>query len=156
MGPKKFTHMSRKYFGELLLKYGFSATDGDSPVFYRINQNDIYHIIFPMLGSRGVWFDLSVLGHSPILKDTSFENFPESVQDVTGGFSYLHPITGVGPDQKCYRCRTEEGFIRNFNQEAKPALEKFGLPYLDKLQTIDDVIATIPEGMRPLYNIPNT
>jgi len=155
MGPKKFTQMSRKYFGELLAKYNFTSTDGNSPIFYRINENDVYHIVVPDLGSRGVWFDMKVFSHSPELLDSFHQDFPDRLGVPSDSFSYLHPITGVGPDQKCYRCRTEEGFVRNFNQEAKPALEEFGLPYLDKIQTIDGVVATIPQGMRQLYNIPS-
>ena len=155
MGPKKFTHMSRKHFGNFLKLHSFSTIRDSSPLYYRINDNDIYHIISPRLGSRGVWFDIMVYSHSPLLEDTFLQDFPESLGVPSDSFSYLHPETGVGPDQKCYRCRTEEGFVRNFNQEAKPALQEFGLPYLDKIQTIDDVVATIPQGMRQLYNIPS-
>lgn len=155
MGPKKFTQMSRKYFGNYLKPYGFSTIRDSSPLYYRINENDVYHIISPRLGSRGVWFDIMVYSHSPLLEDTFHQDFPDKLGVPSDSLSYLDPITGVGFDQKCYRCRTEEGFVRNFNQQAKPAIEEFGLPYLDKLQTIDDVIATIPEGMRPLYNIPS-
>jgi len=154
MGPKKFAQMSRKFMGTLLSSHGFETIGEVSPIYYRVNENDIYHFISPRLGSRGVWFDIMVFGHSPILQDNFHEEFPDNLGVTADSLGYLHPVTGVGMDQQMYRCRTEEGFVRNFNQQAKPALEKFALPYLDKLQTIDDVIATIPEHMRHIWNIP--
>lgn len=154
MSPKKFSLMSRKYIGTFLSLYKFEAIGEKSPLYYRVNENDIYHIVSPRLGSRGVWFDVMVYGHSPKLRDTFEQDFPEKLTVPSDSLSYLHPITGVGIDQEMYRCRTDEGFIRNFNQQAKPAIEKFGLPYLDKLKTLDDVIATIPKHMRDCWNIP--
>ena len=154
MSPKTFSRLSRQYFGTFLAPYGFLTTRENSPLYYRINEHNIYHIISPRLGSRGVWFDIMVYGHSPQLRDTFNDDFPENLTVPSGGLSYLHPKTGVGIDQKLYRSRTEEGFVRNFKNEAKPALEHFGLPYLDKLKTLDDVIATIPDNGRHLWNIP--
>ncbi len=154
MSPKTFSRLSREYFGTFLAPYGFLITDERSPLYYRINDNEIYHIVLPQLGSRGVWFDVNVFGHSPRLRENFYEEFPDSVTIPSDSFSYLHPKTGVGIDQKLYPSRTEEGFVRNFKNEAKPALEHFGLPYLDKLKTLDDVIATIPINMRHLWNIP--
>ena len=153
MSPSKFRIISRKYFGSYLSEFGFSSEKSNIPIYFRKNKNDVYHFIAPQLNSNGTWFDIDVFTHSPLIEDWFFDRFPDNLDIPSGSFKFLHPKTGVGFDQKLYRCRTEEGFIRNFTQQSKPALEKFGIPYLDKIQTIDDVIATIPDHMRHLYKI---
>jgi len=149
MGPKEFGDLSQKYFGSWLTTKGFEIDAiGQRPVYYRYSESEICQLIIPQLGGRGVWFDvLMFVGHKKLLPDF-FLDFPNKVYDVTGGRCYLHPETGVGFDQYQYRCRTEEGFVRNFDQHAKPALEKFGIPYLDSLNKIDDLIKIMTPNIR--------
>ena len=151
---EKFSRISRKYFGELLHDYGFDTERDKSPIFYRKNAEDIYHIVSPKLGSRGVWYDINVFAHSPRISSDFYELFPKCVDIPSDLFSFLNPTTGVGFDQYMYRCRTEEGFIRNFEQLAKPAMIDFAIPYLDSIKTIESLVATISPNLINSYQIP--
>lgn len=151
---EKFAELSTKYFGGLLKDHGFSMERDRSPLFFRKNDSNIYHFISPRLGSAGRWFDIMVFGHSPLISDDFWEHFPTGMDVPTDNLGYLHPITGVGVDQKQYLCNKEEGFIRNFTREAKPALEQFGLPYLDSIKTLTDLVKIIHPNVRHAYKIP--
>lgn len=138
MGPKQFSSLVKMYFGKCLEPIGFDFFDLYNPLFHRSYDN-ISHVIMPQLGSRGVWFDILVFVASPQIHHRFFTDFPNYVHDTSGGRCYLHPDTGVGFDQMTYRCRTQEGFIRNFRNLAQPALERHALPYLEQFRSVEDL-----------------
>lgn len=140
MGPKQFSSLSKKYFGEILEPLGFETYELVNPLYHRTNDNKISQVIIPQLGSRGVWFDILIFVASPEIHQDFFKEFPNYVHDTSGGNCYLHPDTGVGFDQMMYRCRTKEGFIRNFLNQAKPALEQHALPYFDRIKSLNELV----------------
>jgi hypothetical protein len=140
MKESEFDQLAKKYFGEVLEPYGFSAEKSNYCDFYRHVGNEVYHVVSPSLGSRGTWFDVKVFFTSPLIEPEFDKRFPNELGVPSDLLSFLHPKTGVGPDQKQYRCRLEEGFIRNFNKEVKPALLKKAIPYLDGIASLQDML----------------
>ncbi len=146
LSSKLFHRYARKAFGEVLEPFGFLCQGTKYSTFWRKINKDIYHFILPDLSLRNFLYDLHVFPHSPVLDEEFRRKFPDDLGFTTDSFSYLHSKTGVGPDQQGYRCRTKEGFLRNFNNLVKPALLNYAVPYLDQIKTIEDMSHVIKKG----------
>lgn len=143
MKEKQFDLLAREHFGLILKPKGFGVERSKYCAFYRQASNDIYHVIMPDISSDGTWFDIRVFATSPLIEPQFEELFPDGVGIPSDSFSLLHPKFGVGARQQKFRCKTEDGFVRNFNSEVVPALESKALPYLDGINNLKDLIPHI-------------
>jgi hypothetical protein len=142
MKEKQFNQLGRKYFGELLEPYGFTCEKSNYLVFYRQISNDIFHVVAPELSKDGTWFDIRAFATSHKIQPDFITRFPDDIAIPADMLAYLDPVYGFGT-QKQYRCNHEEGFIRNFTKEAKPAILEKALPFLDGITNIETLIPTI-------------
>jgi hypothetical protein len=142
MKEKQFDQLARQYFGELLTPYGFTCEKSRYSNFYRQVSEDIFHVVIPDFSRRGTHFYLSVFATSPKIEPDFTTGFPDDIGIISDTLSYLHPIYGMG-ERKQYRCNHEEGFIRNFTKEAKPAILEKALPFLDGITNLETLIPTI-------------
>jgi hypothetical protein len=145
MTNRTFERIALELFGEVLCPAGFVHERSQHCTFYRKIQDDLYHVVLPDPGTRGVWYDVKVFPTSPVLEPLFEERFPDNLSVPSDSSCYLS-ATGVGPDQETYHCRTEEGFRRNFSLHCKPALTSYGVPYLDAVIRFEDLV--------PLVGIP--
>jgi hypothetical protein len=143
MTPKKFDTLAKRYFGELLVPKGFSCSGSEAATFYRHVSPEVVHFVLVDLGSGGSWYDVKVFASSPKIEPEFEEKFPDSVGVPSGALCYLHPSSGVGPDQKRYSCKTEEDFVRVFDSEVAPAVETKAIPYLDQISSIQSLLPFI-------------
>lgn len=140
MKEKQFSQLSKEYFGRVLEPKGFSVEQSQYSTFYKKRSDDIYYVIMPDLSRDGTWFDIKVFVVSPLIEPQFNEHFPDMLSIPSDSFSSLHPNLGVGARMHKYRCKTEEGFIRNFNKDVVSALEERALEYLDNISRMDDFI----------------
>lgn len=143
MKEQQFDALAKEYFGAVLKPKGFSSDQSKRSTFYRQAPGDIYHVILPDLSSDGSWFDIRVFATSPLIEPQFDEVFPDELGIPSDSFSLLHPKFGVGLRQQKFRCKTEDGFVRNFHKDAVPALEEKALPYLDSINSLQDLIPHI-------------
>ena len=138
----EFDKLAREYFGEVLKPYGFSAEKSQYCTFYR-QVGELYHVVMPDLNSDGTSFIIRVFVTSSLIEPNFDERFPDNVGIPSDVCSALHPRRGVSFRAHNYRCKSEEGFIRNFNTDAKPALLEKALPYLDEITSVQDMLPSI-------------
>jgi hypothetical protein len=139
MNRREFYEIARELFDGTLRPVGFSRERSDFSTYYRQAGDDIYHLVVPDLGSRGVWYDVKVFPTSPHLQPLFQSRFPDALQVTTDRWSYLSE-EGVGMTQGRFNCKYEDNFRRRFQNTVKPLLINVALPYLDKIQTMEDVI----------------
>jgi hypothetical protein len=125
--------------GSHLRDLGFSSEGSQYCTFHRKFSEEIYHFVIPDISTDGTWFDVRVFGHSPRIDPLFYERFPDSLGIPSGSVSFLHDLTGVGPDQKRYRCRTKDGLIRNVRTEVLPAIHTHAIPYLNKITSLREL-----------------
>jgi hypothetical protein len=142
MKLSNFNKLVIDHFGFLLKPYGFYCQNDENIAFYRVISNNIYHVIIPDLSMDGTWFDIKVFATSPQIEPDFSPKLPISGGVPSDIYCYLHPVYGVG-ERKQYRCNHEEGFIRNFTKEAKPAILEKALPFLDDITNLETLIPTI-------------
>ncbi|WP_143873519.1 hypothetical protein [Catenovulum sediminis] len=139
MNTKEFKQLALTYFGDVLTPYGFSSKDSEYCTFSRM-RGDLCDIIMPILSRDGSSFIIRVFVTSPVI-DPAFEmRFPDTLGIPSDVCSALHPKHGVHFREHKYRCKYEEGFIRNFQNDAKPALLDKALPYLDAITKVEDLL----------------
>lgn len=143
MKERQFTQLSSEHFGRVLGSHGFSDDHSRHSTFHKQVSADIYHFITPCLSRDGTWYDILVFANSPLIEPQFSEQFPDRLSIPSDSFSSLHPKFGVGARMHEYWCRTEEGFIRNFNKHAIPALTDKALDYLSGINSLDDMIPYI-------------
>lgn len=143
MTPEQFDLTAKELFGHVLGPFGFVSNRSKYCTFYRKASEDIYHVVLPDLGTHGEWFDVKVYPASPLLEVLFDERFPDELGIPTDRFSYLHPVSGVGPDQEMYQCKTEAVFRQVFDEKIKPALVNKAIPYLEKVMSIDAMVPLI-------------
>jgi hypothetical protein len=142
MKEKEFNKLAREHFGAVLEPYGFSTEKSHHCTFYKA-VGDLYHVIMPDLSGDGTSFIIRVFVTSSLIDPRFDERFPDYVGIPSGVCSSLHPRFGVNFRDHNYRCRLEEGFIRNFNKDAKPALLDKGIPYLENINNLQDMLPYI-------------
>lgn len=139
MKEKQFDLLVKENFGRILKPHGFSSDLSKYSTFYREVSDNIYHVIMPDLSADGSWFDIRVFATSSVIEPDFSGRFPDEIGVPSDSFSLLHPRFGVGARQQKYRCKTEEGFVRNFNKDVMPALEDKAIPYLDEINSLKDL-----------------
>jgi hypothetical protein len=142
MREKEFDKLGNEYFGAVLEPYGFSAEKSRHCTFYK-KVGDLYHVIMPDIDRSGTSFIIRVFTTSPLIDPSFDERFPDDIGIPSDVCSALHPVKGVGFREHNYRCKYEEGFVRNFNKDAKPALLEKALPYLNEITTLQDMLPFI-------------
>ncbi len=148
MTKTEFKRLVRINFDPLLNSHGFSCKDSKRCVYWRKAPNDIYHIISPDVLRGGERYDVVVYASSPVIYGDFWDRFPDWIPYTNGNNGYLSPEEGVGDYQKLYFCRNPDAFMNSFKRDVAPALMNIAIPYLDKIQTIEDLIPTIrPSGM---------
>lgn len=100
----------------------------------------------PDKSQRHPRYDIKVFPHSPELDPDFDKKFPDLLGVTTDILGYLHSKTGVGADQEWYWCRTDEGFVRNFEEKVKPALVNYAIPFREKISSIQDMQGAIKCG----------
>lgn len=143
MKVSDFDRVARDHFGAVLTNEGFSCAESRRSCFYREVSNDVFHFIMPDISVRGEWYDIRVFANSPRIEPEFVARFPDDLGIPNGQLSYLDPRSGVGPDQKMYRCKTEDGFVRGFKSEVEPALVTKALPFLREINSLADFLPHI-------------
>lgn len=147
MNDNQFDSLARESFGAALDAAGFSCEKSRHCCFYREAAGGVFHFILPDLGSGGTWYDVRVFASSQEIEPDFLKNFPDDLGIPNGTFSYLNPRSGVGPDQKRFHCKTQEGFLRGFKEDVEDALSGKALPYLDRIQSLSDFIPYIRQDL---------
>ena len=148
MTRTEFKRLIRANFDPILIPHGFSCEGSKRCVYWRKVSDEIYHIISPDALRALDRYDINVYATSPLIEEGFFDKFPDWVPYTNGDFGYLSPERGVGDYQKLYFCGNPDAFMTSFKRDTAPALLNIAIPYLDKLQTVEDLIPTIrPSGM---------
>ena len=147
MKPKQFDKLASEAFGNVLGEAGFENSKSRHCTFYREASENFYHIVLPDLGTRGAWYDVKVFAYSSLLDPRFSDRFPDDLGIPTGMFCYLAP-SGVGPDQTPFNCQSEENFTRRFESTVAPLLTSMALPYLDRFQSLNDLLPEIRSPLR--------
>jgi len=111
-----------------------------------VSAAGIYHFVLPDCGGRGHWYDVKVFASTPDLDPLFHQQFPDHLGIPSDSYSYLSKY-GVGLDQQKFPCRTEKDFVTEY-EVLDSLLTSVAVPYLDGLQSLEDVLPTIKH---PLY-----
>lgn len=141
MKQKEFDRLCIEMFGTALRPAGFSNEGSQYCSFSRKVTEDIYNVIIPDIGSRGVWYDVKVAPVSPKLDPLFHERFPDSIGMFTANL--LNKYEGVGITQQQFNCKSAENFERVFKRDVEPLLIGKALPFLDGIRTIEDLLPFI-------------
>lgn len=147
MKSQHFDKLARTAFGNILNEAGFRSDKSRHCTFYREVTSGFYHIVLPDLGTRGAWYDVKVFAISELLDPRFTVRFPDDLGIPTDLFCYL-AFSGVGPDQAQFSCKSEDSFTQRFESTVAPLLTSVALPYLDRFQSLEDLL---PEIRNPLY-----
>lgn len=140
----QFDKVAREAFGSFLEPLGFSSTESKACTFYREVSAGFYHFVMPDQLRNQPKYDVKVFFHSPLLEPESWRDwFPDALGIPTESWCYLSSRSGVGPRQELFWCRTEDGFMRGFEEKVKPALLGFAVPYFDSIQTLEQAVPLI-------------
>ena len=131
----------KQCFGSVLEPKGFSTQDSKQSVFWRKTEGGIYHYITAWKSMRSPKYDIMVFAHSPLLDEDFDSKHPDNIGCPSNG--HLHSKSGVGMRGEQLFCRSEEGFIRDFEKRGVQMLVEHAVPFLDKIQTIDDLAPLI-------------
>ncbi len=141
MRAKVFNSLAKELFGEVLIPLGFTTQGSKRCTFYRKVGNEVFHFITPDMGLRGAWYDVLVFPHSPAIYPLFNQRFPNGMGVPTDSFSYLTE-NGIS-SQAMFNCKNEENMRRRFMNTVGPALLKVAIPYLDRFQSVSDIIPVI-------------
>ena len=142
MTANEFYVIANELFGKVLIPLGFTNDGSNRCTFYRRAGVGMYHVVMPDIGSRGAWFDVRVFPHAPAIYPLFEQRFPDSLGIPTDRFSLLSERE-VGPTQSQFNCKNEENLRRVFARTVEPALLKVAIPYLDRFQSVADLIPVI-------------
>lgn len=141
MKQKEFDQLCLELFAPVLEPHGFSAQGSKYCTFHRKLSADIYNVVIPDMGSRGVWFDVKVAPVSPKLDPLFESKFPDSIGMFTPNL--LSKYDGVGITQQQFNCKYEENLRRVFKNEVEPLLREKAIPYLDSIKNLEDLMPFI-------------
>jgi hypothetical protein len=143
MKEKEFRVLAKELFGSVLTPLGFTSEQSQRCTFYRKVKDEIYHFVMPSIGSRGVWYQIYVFPHSPAICPLFKAKFPDNLGIPTDRCSLVSQHDGVNITQEQFNCKYEENFRRGFANKVAPLLLKVAVPYLDRFQTVADIIPVI-------------
>jgi hypothetical protein len=144
LSAKKFDALAKKAFGSILEPEGFSCLESTRCTFYRQIADDLFHFVVPDQLRNLPKYDVKVFFNSPRLEPGAWEGkFPDDIGIPTDTWSSLHSTSGVGPDQQLFWCRTEEGFLKDFEGRVRPALIMHAIPYLRGYMSLTQAIPAI-------------
>jgi hypothetical protein len=127
----------KQCFGAVLEPHGFTTEGSKTSVFWRKTESDIFHYVVAWKALRKPKYDIVVFAHSPLLDDAFLEKHPDRIGCPING--YLHSKFGVGIRSEQLFCRTEEGFLRDFEQRGKSMLIEYAVSFLNNIQTLQDL-----------------
>ena len=155
MKSREFYRLFNKLLSPLLIPHGFTNENSKKATFHRQTDSHVYHIITPWLvGRGGQWFDIKILAASPLVDFSFLESFPDNLGMPNDRLTGLEPHGLVYDASHVFRGNKPEGLTRNFNNQARPAIEAHAIPYLDKIQTIEDLKSNInPAGETMSYGL---
>lgn len=145
LSARQFDVLAREAFGAVLAPYGFSASDSRRCTFWRKVSPEVYHFVMPDKSRRHPQYTVNVFPHSPRLEQEFSAKFPDNLGFATDVESYLSSKE-IGMRQQWFWCRTAEGFRRNFDELVRPALLSHAIPYLDQIQTFEDLARVVRRG----------
>ena len=147
MNQKQFNAVARDLFGGLLRPCGFTDQASRYATFYRQTSAEVFHIICPARDRHGDCFEVLVYPSSPVVDPTFDKHFPDELPVPTNLSPYLNE-QGIGRLQ-LFNCRNEENMCRRFEKSIKQPLLTVAIPYLDRIETIKDMIPLL-ERQGPL------
>ncbi|MEM7004399.1 MAG: hypothetical protein AAF498_00845 [Pseudomonadota bacterium] len=150
-----FRKLSLEYFGGLLGEFGFETQLNYGPLYYRQNEADIFHFVMPQIGRYGDYFDVMVFANSPRINEDFADRLRVGIDVPSDNNSYLSLESGVSWDYVKYKCKKEKDFIESSETKVIPALQQFGLPYLDGIQTLTDLAKTVHPQVAKNYKLPD-
>lgn len=127
----------KQYFGGVLEPHGFTSDGSKKSIFWRKTDSDIFHYIVAWKALRKPKCDILAFAHSPLLVEDFLEKHPDNIGCPING--YLHSEFGVGIRSEQLFCRTEEGFVRDFEKRGKSMLIEHAVPFLNTMQTLQDL-----------------
>lgn len=143
MKRTEFNSVAVSLFGEVLGPFGFTSKRSRHCTFYRKKSEEVYHFVAPSIGTSGTWYDVHVFPHSPFL-DPRFEfQYPDELGIPSDSWSCLSEHDGVNLTQQQFNCKSEENFRSSFSRKVRPLLLEVAIPYLDRFQTVSDIIPFI-------------
>jgi hypothetical protein len=142
MPLRDFDRIARPLFSESLAPHGFSDTKSKHCIFYRKVSEDIFHFIGPD-PHKGRWFDVKVFASSPSIDPLFEKRFPDALGIPLDIYCYLNKWTGVGSEQQAFKCETKQQLTEAYSAEVKPLLIDKGIPALDRIKTIGDLLPLI-------------
>ena len=131
----------RTCFGSVLEQYGFTNDGSKKDVFWRKTEDGIYHYVTAWKALRKPKYDIMVFAYSPSFSDDFDANHPDNIGCPING--YLHSKFGVGIRSEQLFCRTEEGLVRDFENKGSQMLKEHAVPFLNNIQTVDDLVPLI-------------
>lgn len=155
MKSREFYRLFNKLLSQLLIPHGFTNSGSKKATFHRQTDGEVYHIIVPWrVGRGGQWFDIKVLATSPLVDLSFSKSFPDNLGMPHDRLTGLELHGMVNSANHVFRGNKPEGLIRNFNNQAKPAIVEHAIPYLDKIQTLKDLRSNInPAGKSMSYGL---
>lgn len=148
MTKSDFRQLIRTSFDPILTPHGFSCEGSKRCAYWRKASDEIFHFISPDLLRGRDRYDVVVYASSPQIYEDFWDRFPDWVPFTSGNNGYLSPEDGISDYQKLYFCGNPDAFMTSFKRDTAPALANIAIPYLDKIQTMEDLIPTIrPGGM---------
>ena len=127
----------KQCFGSVLESEGFTTVGSKHSVFWRRTDGNVYHYVTAWKAMRSPKYDIMVFAYSPLLDDEFESKHPDNIGCAING--YLHSKFGVGMRNAQLFCRSEEGFTRDFEKRGRQKLTQYAVPFLDKIQTIEDL-----------------
>jgi len=137
---RQFDKLARELFGSVLSPHGFTCDESKRSTFTRQVSDDVYHVILPDVGTRCAWYDINVFPTSPKFHDDFDHRFPDDLGFTLDVWSKLSETAGIGMDQQQFNCKYEVNMRERFNKTVVGLLTDVAIPFLDTIQTYDDII----------------
>jgi hypothetical protein len=143
MKTGEFVPLAEELFGATLAPFGFTCAGSRYAIFHRQIARDVFHVIQPDQGTRGVWFDIRVFPTSPQFQVDFQECFPDRLGGTNDAWGHLNSRTGVGLEQEQFNCKSEEIMRRRFERTIANLLVIHAIPYLDQFTTVKSMLSIL-------------
>jgi hypothetical protein len=137
---KQFDRLARELFGSFLGPHGFTCEQSRRCTFSRKVSDDVFHVILPDPGSRCAWYVVHVFPTSPRLHHDFAGRFPDALGNTLDAWGKLSESAGIGMDQQRFNCKHESNMRDRFQRTVAGLLERVAIPFLDSIQTFDDIL----------------